>query len=152
MQRQRAPSCPDHEPPLARDGESGVHSHRLLVLSPDTIRLQEAISNAETAVTEVTVVSKVIPQVPAVNMLWTVGSGKPAFAGEATLDVIAEEAQTGEPLGAGSDRRVGGTILFDKQVFNSWGNGKNALDFWAHAIGCRHCALRGATICVKPAE
>ncbi len=118
----------------------------------DTMHIQAAIIHPDTAVTELTVVSKVIPQARAANMLWTFASGKPAFAGEATIEFIVKDAQTGDLLAAGADRRVGGTNLFDKEVFNSWGDVKNALDFWADASVYRLCVLRGGTNCVKPKE
>jgi hypothetical protein len=53
-------------------------------------------------------------------------------------------------LAAGADRRVGGTNLFDKEVFNSWGDVKNSLEFWADASVYRLCVLRGGANCVKP--
>jgi len=118
--------------------------------APDAMRVQAAITHAEKGVTELTLVSKVSPQVRAVNLLWTFASGKPAFAGEVTIEFIVKDAQTGELLSAGCDRRVGGTNLFDREVFNSWGDVKNSLEFWTDASVYRLCVLRGGTNCVKP--
>jgi len=116
----------------------------------DTMRIQAAITHGEGSVTGATVVSKVVPQARLVNAVWTLGSGKPAFAGEISIDAIVKDAQTGKLLAAGSDRRVGGVNLFDKEVFNSWGDVKNSLDFWADAAVWRLCVLRGETTCVQP--
>ena len=84
------------------------------------------------------------------NVLWTFVSGKPAFAGEVTIEFKVHDAQTGALLAAGADRRVGGTKLFDKEVFNAWGDVKNSLEFWADASVYRFCVLRGGTRYVKP--
>jgi hypothetical protein len=118
--------------------------------APGAMRVQAAITHGEKSVTSLTFLSKAIPQVRLVNAAWKFGTGKPAFAGEVTLEFKAQDAQTGELLAAGADRRVGGVNLFDKEVFNSWGDVKNSLDFWADASIYRLCVLRGGTNCVKP--
>jgi hypothetical protein len=118
--------------------------------APDAMRIQAAITHAEKGVTELTLVSKVIPQARLANLLWTFASGKPAFAGEATIEFIVKDAQTGELLSAGVDRRVGGTNLFDKEVINSWGDVRNIFEFWTDDAVYRLCVLRGGTNCIKP--
>ena len=120
--------------------------------SPRTMRIQAALTHGERGVTKLTLVSKVIPQARTANLLWTFASGKPAFAGEGTIEFIVKDAQTGELLSAGADRRVGGTNLFDKEAFNSWGEMKNILEFWTDASVYRLCVLRGGANCVKPKE
>ena len=114
------------------------------------MRVQAAITHGEEAQTDLTVASKVIPQARVANVLWTFASGKPAFAGEVTIEFKVHDAQRGELLAAGADRRVGGTNLFDKEVFNEWGDVKNSLEFWADATVYRLCVLRGGTHCIKP--
>ncbi len=117
---------------------------------PGAMRIQAAITHAERAVTELTLVSKVVPQARAAGLLWTFASGKPAFAGEATIEFIVKDAQTGDLLAAGVARRVGGSNLLDKEALNSWGDVKNALEFWSDAAVYRFCVLRGEKHCVKP--
>lgn len=117
---------------------------------PGAMRVQTAITHGEESVTSLTFVSKAIPQARMLSKLWSFGSGKPAFTGEVTLEVVIKDAQTGELLAAGADRRVGGMDLFDKEVFNSWGDVKNSLAFWADASIYRLCRLRGGTTCTKP--
>jgi hypothetical protein len=117
---------------------------------PGTMRIQVAILHGERSVTPVTVLSKAVPQARLPNALWTFASGKPAFAGEITIAAKLFDAVTDEVLAVGADRRVGGVKLFDKEVFNSWGDVKNSLDFWADASVYRLCVLRGGTGCVKP--
>jgi Protein of unknown function (DUF3313) len=82
--------------------------------------------------------------------VWAFGSGKPAFAGEITLEVKIQDAHTGELLAAEADRRVGGTKLFDTEVFNAWGDVHNRLACWADAAVYRLCVVRGGANCVKP--
>jgi hypothetical protein len=118
--------------------------------TPGAIRVQAAITHGEQAYTALTFVSKVVPQLRLANVLWRFSSGKPAFAGEVTLEFKVHDSQTGELLAAGADRRVGGVNLFDKEVFNSWGDVKNSLDFWVDASVYRFCQLRGETNCEKP--
>lgn len=117
---------------------------------PGAMRVKAAITHGEESVTSLTFVSKAIPQARMLSKLWSFGSGKPAFTGEVTLEAVITDAQTGELLAAGADRRIGGMNLFDKDVFNSWGDVKHSLEFWSDASVYRLCQLRGGTNCVKP--
>lgn len=124
--------------------------HMVEKAAPGAIRAQVAITHGEESRTGASFLSKVIPQARMANRLWNFGHGKPAFAGEVTIEWIAQDALSGELMGAGADRRVGGTNLFDKEVFNSWGDVKNSLEFWSDAAVYRLCVLRGGKDCVKP--
>jgi Protein of unknown function (DUF3313) len=115
-----------------------------------TMRIQAAITHGEESQTGLTFASKAIPQLQAANTIWTFASGKPAFAGEVTAEFKIHDAYTGELLAVGADRRVGGRQLFDKEVFNSWGDVKNSLEFWTDATVYRLCVLRGGVNCVEP--
>lgn len=115
-----------------------------------TIRIRMAITHAEKSWTAPAFLSKLIIQLQAVNTLWSLASGKPAFAGEITVELKMYDAQTGEVLVAGADRRVGGQKLFDREIFNSWGDAKNSLEFWVDHSAYRLCVLRGGTTCVGP--
>jgi len=117
---------------------------------PGAMRIQAAITHGEESLTALTFTSKMIPQLQATNMLWTFLSGKPAFAGEVTAEFKIHDAHTGELLAMGADRRVGGRNLLDKEVFNSWGDLKNSLEFWTDATIHRLCVLRGGVNCVAP--
>lgn len=69
--------------------------------------------------------------------------------------VIAEftirDAQTGELLAAGADRRVCRQDRFvDRKVLNPWGDVKNSLELWADLSAYRLCVLRGVSDCVEP--
>jgi hypothetical protein len=117
---------------------------------PGVMQIQVAVSHGEPSHTALSVASKIILPVKLANSAWSFISGKPVFTGQVTIEVVVKNAQTGQVLGVGADRRVGGLKLFDKNAFNSWGDVKNSLQFYANASVWRLCVLRGGTHCVKP--
>ena len=116
----------------------------------DALLVRVAITHAEKSWMAPAFLSKASLELQVVNTLWTFASGKPAFAGEITVEFKAQDAHTGELLIAGADRRVGGRNLLDKEVFNSWGDVKNSLEFWTDLSAYRLCVLRGEMGCVQP--
>jgi hypothetical protein len=118
--------------------------------APGTMRIQVAITDADRSWTSAALVARAIPQLQAANRLWTFASGKPAFSGEITVEFKVHDAQTGELLVAGADRRVGGMSLMHPEVFNSWGDVRNSLAFWTDMSAYRLCVLRGDSGCARP--
>ncbi|MFO0698268.1 MAG: DUF3313 domain-containing protein [Nitrospira sp.] len=118
--------------------------------SADVMRIQVAITHAEKSWVAPAFMSKAVPQLRAADTLWNFASGKPAFAGEIAVEFKVHDAQTAELLAAGADRRVGGQNLIDKEIFNSWGDAKHSLEFWAEGAAYRLCVLRGETGCEEP--
>jgi hypothetical protein len=108
------------------------------------------ITHAEKSWVAPAFLSKVSLELQALNTVWRYFSEKPAFAGEVTVEFTVHDSQTGSLLLAGADRRVGGQNLFDREVFNSWGDVKNSLEFWTDLSAYRLCVLRGETSCVQP--
>lgn len=123
-----------------------------MVQAPEshTLQIQVAISHGEPSHTALSFASKVILPVKVANVTWSFFSGKPVFTGQVTIEAVVRDAGTGELLGVGADRRVGGVKLFEKNVFSSWGDVKNSLQFYAEAAVWRLCVLRGGQGCVKP--
>ena len=123
-----------------------------MVETPDdrTMRMTVAIIDAEKSWTAPAFLSKLVLELLVANKLWSLASGKPVFVGEASVEFKVQDARTGEWLVAGVDRRVGGQKLFDREVFNSWGDVKNSLNFWADFSVYQLCTLRGRTDCVEP--
>jgi hypothetical protein len=119
-------------------------------IEPDTLRIQIALTHGEKSKVGLSFVSKAIPQVRMLNTLWSFGSGKPAFTGGVAGEMKITDAETGELLGAVADKRFGGQKLFEKNVFSSWGDVKNVLDYWGDLLVWRMCSMRGDTDCVKP--
>ena len=115
-----------------------------------TMRYRVSITHAEQSWTTLTVLTKAVWQLQAANTLWALTRGKPAFVGEVTAEFTITDALTGELLEVGVDRRVGGQNLLDREVFNSWGDVKNSLNYWADASVYRLCGTRGDANCVEP--
>ncbi len=120
--------------------------------TPGAVRVQVAITHGEESVTALALISKAAPTAQLVNALWTFATDRPAtlFVGDVTVEFMAHDAQTGELLAAGADRRVGGRYLFDKEALNSWGDVKNSLEFWSDATVYRLCLVRRGADCTKP--
>ncbi|MFO0698270.1 MAG: DUF3313 domain-containing protein [Nitrospira sp.] len=115
-----------------------------------TMLIQVAITDAEESWIGPAVLSKAIPQLQEMGRIWVGLRGAPAFTGEITAQFKIHDAQTGELLAVGADRRVSGRKLFDHEVFNSWSDVKNSLEFWTDLTTYRLCVLRGETGCVEP--
>lgn len=116
---------------------------------PGVLRVRAAIENSQAGNTTLKVASKGVPYTGAVGALWTLATGKPAFVGEASIEFIVQDAQTGDVLAAGADRRVGGDAL-SKEYLSSWGDVKNALEYWTDAAIYRLCVARGGAACARP--
>jgi hypothetical protein len=116
----------------------------------ETMLIQVAIADAEDSQKTPSFLSKAISQLEVVSTIWTMEGGKPAFAGDITAEFTIHDAQTGELLVVGADRRVGGQKLFDNHVITSWSDVKSSLEFWTDLATYRLCVLRGGTTCVEP--
>jgi hypothetical protein len=117
---------------------------------PDTMRVQIAIIHGEKRTAGLSFISRVIPQARAANLLWTFATGKPAFTGSVDIEFKVTDADTGELLWAGADRRVGGQKLIGKNALGSWGDAKNAFIYWAASSAYRVCEIQENKDCVKP--
>lgn len=117
---------------------------------PGVMDIQVAVSHGEPSRTALAFTSKVLLPLRAANVAWSFATGKPAFTGQVTIEAVVKDAATGAVLGVGADRRVGGVKLFEKHVFNSWGDVKNSLQFYADASVWRLCVLRGGQHCARP--
>jgi len=117
---------------------------------PDTLLIQVAIIHGDRSRVGLAFISRIVPQVRALNTLWSFASGKPAFTGEVSVETKITDAETGELLAAGADARAGTLKLFDKNIFSSWGDVKNAFTYWNELLVFRLCDFRGGKDCVKP--
>lgn len=119
---------------------------------PNTLRIQAAITRADPAY----VVLRAVSTIPAPmnvlalsSLLKNLGTGKPLFVGDASIEGKISDAQTGEILGAAADRRVGNKRL-DADSFDSWDDVFKILEIWADMVRYRLCSERGGTNCVRP--
>src|SRR5260221_6514377 len=75
------------------------------------LRIQAAIVNGSQASAVLKAAKTVAPYATVADVLWTFATGKPAFAGEVSIEYMIKDSETGELLAAGGDRRVGGNQL-----------------------------------------
>ena len=115
-----------------------------------TMLIQVVITHRDERSTAPALWSRVAQELQAVATIYTL-AGKPPFAGEVIAEFTIRDAQTGELLAAGADRRVCRQDRFvDRKVLNSWGDVKNGLEFLADLSAYRLCVLRGRSSCVQP--
>jgi hypothetical protein len=112
--------------------------------------IQVTIRHAERSWVAPQVLSKVSWQLQALNSVLAYFRGKPAFAGEITIEFTVQDSLSGQLLLTGIDRRVGGQNLFDKEVFNSWGDVQNSLEFWTEQSAYQLCLARKGSHCSQP--
>jgi Protein of unknown function (DUF3313) len=78
-------------------------------------------------------VSMAIPQVRLLGTGYYAASGKYPFVGGAQAAVKATDAVTGQVLGAGVDRRVGGGALQTAAQWQ-WGDAENVIKAWSQLL------------------
>jgi hypothetical protein len=115
---------------------------------PDTLRVQVAITKLEESHVVMDVMSTVIPATRALSGLDKLVTGKPAFVGEAAIEVKVTDAMSGELLGAGVDHRVGGKLL-QASHFTSWGEVQEIMQEWAAYGSYNLCELQKRSNCIK---
>ncbi len=119
---------------------------------PGTLHVQAAITRADRAF----VVLRAISTIPApmnvlavASLLKNLGTGKPLFVGEASVEMKISDSVTGEVLAATADRRVGNKRL-DASSFDSWDDVHKMLAYWVDKTRYRLCQARRAPGCVTP--
>jgi hypothetical protein len=121
-----------------------------IVKSPEsgTLQVQMAIIDADSSKPVRNTLSTIVPIGMALSVLKYVAVGKQMGVGEITVEMKIADAATGELLGAALDRRVGGKKL--TELWSSWYNADDALQYWAKRLGFVLCDMRGGTNCVSP--
>jgi hypothetical protein len=113
------------------------------------MRIQIAIMDGERANAPLRVAKTVAPYAGYADTLWTFATGKPAFAGEVSIEFMVRDSQTGNLLAAGADRRVGGGQV-GKATLTQWGDVQNILAYWSDEAVYLLCRDRNGEHCVKP--
>lgn len=103
---------------------------------PGVMKLQIAITDAETATPVLRTVSMVVPQARALNTLKYLATGTYGFVGSAQAEAELADSVTGRVLAAAMDRRVGGGSLKTAAQWQ-WGDAENAMNAWAEEVATR---------------
>lgn len=101
--------------------------------APGTMQLQVVILDAEAATPGLRSVSMVIPQVRLLGTGYYAVSGTYPFVGGGQAAFKATDAVTGQVLGAGVDRRVGGGAIQTAAQWQ-WGDAENAIKAWSQLL------------------
>jgi Protein of unknown function (DUF3313) len=115
---------------------------------PDVIRVQAAITEAESSNAVLDTVTSVIPQTRLLSGMVSLGRGVSLFTGSSSVELKITESETGTLLVAAVDRRGGTKSL--RGVTNSWNDVEEAYRFWAEKARYRACQWRGGMNCVEP--
>jgi hypothetical protein len=97
---------------------------------PDTMRLRVALTAADASNVTMDTISTYVPQARLLSSVVTIGSDTAAFVGSATAEADLRDAESGELLAAGVDRRAG-TKAIGKDTFDSWGDVRESFGAWA---------------------
>jgi hypothetical protein len=117
--------------------------------TPGALRIQTALVNGAQANTTLKIAKVIAPYASVADFLWTFATGKPAFAGEVSLEYMIRDSESGALLAAGADRRVGGNQL-GASTITDWGDVKNILTYWSDLTVYRLCVDRAGPDCRKP--
>lgn len=117
--------------------------------APGALRIQTAIVDGGQANSTLKIAKVVAPYASVADFLWTFATGKPAFAGEVSLEYMIKDSVSGALLAAGADKRVGGNQL-GASTFTNWGDVKNILTYWSDLTVYRLCLDRAGADCERP--
>jgi hypothetical protein len=97
---------------------------------PGVMKVQAAILDAEAATPGLRTISMVIPQARLLSTGYYAVAGKYPFVGGGEAALKVTDSVTGELLGAGADRRVGGGSLETAGQWQ-WGDAENVIKKWS---------------------
>jgi len=120
---------------------------------PGVVRLQVAITDAESATPGLRTLSVVVPQMRLLNAVQGMATDKQVFAGGLQAEAKLTDAATGQLLAAAVARAMGGSsVKTAAQV--EWGDAQNAMDYFAKRAATNFYALTTgkATIAELPVE
>jgi len=115
---------------------------------PRTLRVQVAITDIQQSWATTDTITSVIPVGMVLSTSTDFITGKPAFVGEATIEVKITDARTNKLLLAGIDRRVGGDNI--EASVDSWDDVNKIMELWARLGRFRLCKLRDGKDCFHP--
>jgi hypothetical protein len=101
--------------------------------APGTMEVQVIILDAEAATPGLRSLSMVVPQARLLGTGYYAASGKYPFVGGGQPAFKATDAVTGQVLGAGVDRSVGGGAIQTAAQWQ-WGDAENAIKAWSQQL------------------
>lgn len=111
---------------------------------PGVIKIDVALTDAETATAGLRSISIIVPQAHAVSNLKYLATGSMPFVGAAQGEVKITDSVTGQVLALAVDRQIGGGSI--KAGFQwQWGDAENAIDHWAEVMTERLSAWTSGT-------
>lgn len=115
---------------------------------PDVLRIQAAITEAETSNPVLDTVSSIVPQLRVLTGVKGVATGVSGFTGSASVEMKITDSSDKTLLAAAVDRRGGTKNL--SGLTNSWNDVEESFRYWAEKVRWRACLLRGGDKCVEP--
>ena len=121
-----------------------------LVTKPgsDTLRIQLAITDAETSILLLDQFTTLYPSARTLSMLKRLTFGTESFVGKASIERKITDSLTGDLLMASADCRGGGKTLAGS--FNSWDDVEQAYIYWADQLSYQLCKKKGYSGCREP--
>jgi hypothetical protein len=114
----------------------------------DTLRVQLAITDAETSTLLLDQFTTLYPSARASSLLKHIVTGTESFVGKASIERKVTDSTTGELLMASADCRAGGKTL--EGSFNAWDDVEQAYIFWAQQLSYQLCDKAGKSGCQSP--
>ena len=114
----------------------------------DVMRVQVAITEAESSNAVLDTVTSVIPQTRLLSGMVSLGRGVSLFTGSSSVEFKLTDTETGTILAEAVDRRGGTKSL--RGVTNSWNDVEEGYRYWAEKLRYRLCQERKGMECVEP--
>lgn len=114
----------------------------------DTMRIQYAITDAETSIVLLDMFSSVYPSARTLSALKHLVTGTESFVGKASVEAKILDSVTGNLLMASADARAGGKTLTG--LTNEWDDVEQAYYYWANQLNFQLCQRQGRIVCTKP--
>ena len=111
---------------------------------PGVMKIDVALTDAETATAGLRSISIIVPQAHALANLKYLATGSMPFVGAAQGEVKITDSVSGQVLGMAVDKQIGGGSI--KAGFQwQWGDAENAIDHWAEVMATRLSAWTSGT-------
>jgi len=115
---------------------------------PDTLRVQYAITDAESSILLLDLYTSIYPSARALSLLKMLATGTESYVGQASVEGKITDSQTGELLMASADCRAGGKTLM--KFFDTGDDVEQAYQYWASQLNYQLCTKQGHTDCPEP--